>query len=603
MIVPFMRTWRMPYLCVCLWSASVGFAYAEEEEALSYRVELLGAQEQEAFLRQYLDIEQSKNSPDLTDQVVRQLYEQSAKQIKDLLATEGYFDAEVTSRIRSAGRKWTVRFEVKLNEPVRIEKVSLIFTGAIASNEVRELAAKEASIRSLEQEWGLAEGQIFKQAKWSEAKNKVLQRLSAVRYPNAKIVSSLAVIDREHHRANLNLQVDSGEAFVFGEAQISGLSRYPEKVVALNNDIKQGDVFDQDKLVALQTRLIESGYFKGVEVKVSEQASATEAAPAVLPVLIVLEEAPSKNLRLGVGFSTNTGLRTQLAYDDKNLLKRGWLWKNNFKLEQLEQSWKSEILLPTRQYGFRDGLSYEIKHEKIAAIGDIYSHAFVLRRNWGTPEIDRTLRLRFLSDSIKSTSIDLPNSNPSALIAGFVWKKRAVDHVLSPSNGYVLQVEADAALRALASSSNFARAYSKAQFFYPLGRSGFSSVRAEFGLNTARDYTEVPPETLFLAGGDQSVRGYAYQSIGHVDEEGNIKHGRILTTVGLELGAWLTQNWGVAGFLDMGAVANKFNDMTFKRGYGVGARWRSPVGPLNLDLAYGQAVRKIQFHINLGFVF
>ena len=112
----------------------------------------------------------------------------------------------------------------------------------------------------------------------------------------------------------------------------------------------------------------------------------------------------------------------------------------------------------------------------------------------------------------------------------------------------------------------------------------------------------MPSSFLFRAGGDQSVRGYGYQQLG-VQEGDAIVGGRYLLTAGAEYQYWFRPPWGVAVFYDAGNAGDKFSDLNPKSGYGVGARWRSPVGPINVDVAYGHAVKKARLHFSLGFTF
>jgi translocation and assembly module TamA len=107
---------------------------------------------------------------------------------------------------------------------------------------------------------------------------------------------------------------------------------------------------------------------------------------------------------------------------------------------------------------------------------------------------------------------------------------------------------------------------------------------------------------LFRAGGDQSVRGYAYQELGVKLGDATVG-ARYLATASAEYDWWFKPPYGVAVFADAGNAADTVNDLKPKYGYGVGARWRSPVGPINVDVAYGQAVKKVRLHFSLGFTF
>jgi translocation and assembly module TamA len=112
----------------------------------------------------------------------------------------------------------------------------------------------------------------------------------------------------------------------------------------------------------------------------------------------------------------------------------------------------------------------------------------------------------------------------------------------------------------------------------------------------------VPGDLLFRAGGDQSVRGYSYQSLGPI-QNGAVVGGTVTAVMSAELVYQLTPTWGAAVFTDAGNAADSWKGFTLKRGTGVGARWRSPIGPVNLDLAYGHAVHKMRLHFSVGYGF
>jgi translocation and assembly module TamA len=112
----------------------------------------------------------------------------------------------------------------------------------------------------------------------------------------------------------------------------------------------------------------------------------------------------------------------------------------------------------------------------------------------------------------------------------------------------------------------------------------------------------IPSDFLFRAGGDQSVRGYAYQSLG-VREGEAIVGGRWLAVASVEYVRWLTPQWGAAVFIDTGDAADTLDALEPVQGYGVGARWKSPVAPLNLDIAYGQEAEGVRLHFSVGFSF
>jgi translocation and assembly module TamA len=128
------------------------------------------------------------------------------------------------------------------------------------------------------------------------------------------------------------------------------------------------------------------------------------------------------------------------------------------------------------------------------------------------------------------------------------------------------------------------------------------------GSVVSRDTSNLPATQLFWTGGDNSVRGYAPNSIGVTDAKGVTGPGRYLAAGSLEWQHPIRRKgqateWESAVFVDAGAVANDTAQLKPQVGYGVGARWRSPVGPVRIDLAYAQALHKLRLHLSVGFTF
>ena len=124
----------------------------------------------------------------------------------------------------------------------------------------------------------------------------------------------------------------------------------------------------------------------------------------------------------------------------------------------------------------------------------------------------------------------------------------------------------------------------------------------------ARKDATLPVTLLFLAGGDNSVRGYGYQSIAARSDNGALIGGRYMLTGSV---AWLRpitvagnqSDWEQSFFVDAGTVTDSFSQTKIYTGIGTGVLWKSPVGPLQIDAAYGVAIRKFRLHLRLGFNF
>ncbi len=189
-----------------------------------------------------------------------------------------------------------------------------------------------------------------------------------------------------------------------------------------------------------------------------------------------------------------------------------------------------------------------------------------------------------------------------ALVPGMAWQYRAFDDPLDPRGGYEIGGQIGGGSKSLYSDQNFLRLFGRAIGLATIANVNTFIVRIEGGVVVAPSRQDIPASLLFRAGGDQSLRGYRYQSIGVTEGQATVG-GRYMVIGGAEYIRWIEPKWGVALFFEAGDAYDDYEAMKLKRGYGMGARWRSPVGPINFDIAYGEAARSTRVHFSIGFAF
>jgi translocation and assembly module TamA len=190
-----------------------------------------------------------------------------------------------------------------------------------------------------------------------------------------------------------------------------------------------------------------------------------------------------------------------------------------------------------------------------------------------------------------------------ALVPGFSWARRDVDDAIFPRRGDLLSLQAGFAVKGLLTDQTFTRLDARYRRYVPIGKRDVMIFRTEGGaVFTKGSSTEVPASLLFRAGGSDSVRGYDYQSIGN-EKNGIVYPNKYLLTGSAEYQHWFNQQWGGAVFYDVGTTADSWSNKQFYSGTGVGVRWRSPVGVVNADLAYGVQRQQFRPHISLGIAF
>ena len=568
-------------------------AYAQETRG--YAVEIDGAGEHSEMLSEHLDIERQAGS-ELPPEQIERLVETAPEQIRELLATQGYFSPTIRTRLDKTSTPWSVRFEVDLGTPTRIASVNIRFEGGIAEGP----GADQRRMDRLRRRWGLDPGEVFRQAAWTEEKNDLLKDLLSRDYPTATISHSEARIDPKDNSAVLTVEVDSGPAFTFGELDINGLTRYSRAMIDNLNPIQPGEPYSQDKLNELQARLEDSGYFRSAFATLEPD----RARPERVPVRLDLVENPRKRLALGVGFSTDTGARAQVRWLDRNFLMRQWRLESELRIDRETHLLGGDVFLPPSPGGWLPAgwlPSFGARVERTTSGGEINDKLRFGPRVTSPNRFDeKAWALTYLADRQRVGDVFL--NNRQALIASFTYTKRRLDHPLRPRDGYVGSVELGTGLRGVINESNILRVVARATVLQPLIPRWQLVMRGQVGQVFGGSRLTVPGDLLFRTGGDQSVRGYGFNSLG-VPQNGAIVGGTVTAVASAELVRRLNPQWGAAVFVDAGNAADSWSGFRMERGTGVGARWRSPIGPVNIDLAYGHATRKPRLHFSVGYGF
>lgn len=557
----------------------------------SYQVEIEAPSPLKTLLENHLDIIKWRTNPRMSPSEWKRLSTEAPKQIKALLTTEGYFSPSINLKTTENDSQHIAQFTIEEGNPTLIDSVKITFTGDIAQQSDKTAPNQQ----QLRDEWLLKPSMTFTQTAWAEAKRSLLTKLLVSRYPNANITSSKAAIDSNQQTAALEISIDSGNTIHFGELVIEGLERYPESIIHNLNPIKPNAVYSQSQLLTFQTRLQESGYFRMVEV--TSDAKTASEQNNLAPIKVKVQENQAIKLSTGAGFSTNTGVRTQLTVDHLNLFNRNWRMTSSLRLEQKLQSISGTIRLPTTENGYRDSANAATTRTEIEGQTTTVTQAGV-KRAWGTLRREQYVGANLLAEHVNLDSADSSDSYAATLGYGIILRR--TDNNLNPTRGYLFNAQFNGAPLASLSSGTFLQSYFKTQAYYPITKSTQLIARAELGMVHGKN--SAPATFLFRAGGDQSVRGYGFQSLG-VTEGDAIVGGRYLTTGSIEIIQWLTPEWGAAIFTDFGNAANTIKDLKPVYGYGLGARWKSPVGPIGADIAYGQETDEYRMHFNIGVTF
>ena len=543
------------------------------------------------LLTQHLETARAARSGEKLDaDEIARLQQQSDLTARDLLATEGYFSPQVESTVDRMGDDWRVVYRVEPGVRTTVRSVKLIFDGDLKTR------ADAAALRSrIERSFSLKPGLPFRQADWDAAKLAVLRPLLANTYPAAQLAASEARIDPAAQAADLTLTIDSGPAFFYGEPVISGVQRYPVSIIRNLNPAKPGKPFRQQDLLDYQLALETSGYYAQAAVRVEPDPAQAAAAPIRVEVV----ERPEKRFSVGVGMSTDTGARVQVGWLARDIADRGLRLKLDARIETNRQSGAAELAWPRTSAGYENSLGAQFKQEDIEG-QKTRSTVAAAKRTRTRGQIQTTVSLQYQTE--QQTIGDVVDVRNRALSANYAWTQRTVGRAFYPRRGHVLTLQGGGAAEALLSDTSFIRLYGRHTQYFPAGDNGRLILRGELGSVLADTRDGIPTDFLFRAGGDNSVRGYAYQSLGRT-LAGGVASVRYLATGSVEYNYFFGPTWGMALFVDAGDAADSPGQLSPVFGYGLGARYRSPVGPVNLDVAYGEATRQFRLHFSLGVSF
>ena len=556
----------------------------------TYRVEIVAPAALAKLLEANLDIVRWSKRADVTPERLEQLFRTAPAQIREILATEGYFSPRVESALEQAEDSSRARFVVDPGEPARVTQIDLTINGPVTKD-----PEGQTRIERARRSFRIKEGDVFRQSEWNAAKESVVSRLARNTYATAHIESSRAQIDPAAHSAALQLEVASGPPVAFGELKVTGLQRYDAKVVANLNPIEPGTPYDADAVLKFQRRLLASGYFASAVVS----AEASPQTPGKAPVTVTLVEAPSQRVEFGVGYSTDRGFRGQVDYTDKNLFDRAWRLSSNLYVDRLSQQVTGGLEFPRLEDGWRYAVEGKYKNEDIQG-QRITNWSITGAHLYTVEEYESALSLQFLTE--RSSLEDGTHDDRDALFLGQSWTWNGLDDLLNPRKGWLAKLQVGGATKAVLSTTDFGRVYGKANYLYPFNRRWSLGLRAEAGLVAADTRAGIPSAYVFRTGGDTTIRGYAFESLG-VAEGDAIVGGRYLLLGSVELTRWITPDWGAAVFYDTGNAFDDLHEFDPVAGYGAGARWHSPIGSLSLDLAYGEATHRWRVHFNAGFAF
>ncbi len=558
----------------------------------NYPLKILGPKELVALVAARTLIGRWQRRTDYDPIQFEGLLARAPQEVEAILRSEGYFGG--SSEVSGDSNGVVIDIDAGARTTVNTAVVAVTGPGGEDSR-VRDFALER---------WSLPEGSFFKTEVWEQSKRALVDALAQQGYLRARIVESRAGIDVENTTAAVAVVLDSGPVIGFGPIHVSGLGRYRQSLVENLRPFRTGERYSLDQLLLFQSRLRDSGYFSSASVVPDLPVLEAEPGAIEVPILVELVELQTRRVALGIGYSSDYGARGQIGYEDRNVLDRGWRLESALILEGQRQRLFANVRTPAQETGQFYGFGGRLERSDVEGEKSDKSNLYfgVGRRRsdieyfWSIQHQAERLRIEPAVDETRR-----------ALVLSYSWNLRRLDSTINPRDGYTISAQLSGARKGFLTDRSFVRAYARAMRFMPMApdsslAGGTLVGMLELGAVFAQSREDIPTENLFRTGGAGSVRGYRYQQLG-VAENGATVGGRYLAVASLEYQHPVRENVLGAVFIDLGNAADSPGNLAPALGVGVGARLRTPVGPINMDLAWGNESKRLRLHFSVGYTF
>ncbi|MGD2118680.1 MAG: autotransporter assembly complex family protein, partial [Chromatiales bacterium] len=470
---------------------------------------------------------------------------------------------------------------VEPGPPVLLQQVEVKIHGA---------AQNDPAFSKLLQQSPVRKGNQLHHGQYEKLKDQLEALASQRGYFDARFSRHQLQVDPATNQASIQLHYDSGPRYHIGKLELQQHT-YDPALLQRYIKVSPGDAYDADALADMHRALADSGYFQTVTIKPDFIA----AVDGQIDVLVQLQPIKRLAYRIGIGAATDTGPRVTLAYEKRRLNRRGHRLNAKATLSAVDSSVGLEYLIPMQkphidQLSLRTGFRHLDTDTSTSDTTTIGLRTIGKRNDWN--------EIRFLDWVSERSSVGGETSTVELLVPGISWSRTVADNRIQPRKGWRLNLELRAAEESLLSDVSFLQVIGGGKWIEPLS-SGRLLMRLDAGYSLTPELTDLPASYRFFAGGDQSVRGYAFESLGPKNADGQVIGGSHLLTGSIEYEHVIKGDWSGAVFVDAGNAFDDWNE-DLKSSAGLGLRWRSPVGPIRLDLAVPEDKSEDDFRIHFS---
>lgn len=527
------------------------------------------APEMSANILARLRIYQQRQNPKLTVFEMRRLHRKAVADITSALEPLGYYSSQVESAlVKTEDGGWHASYIITPGEPVRVNSVVV---------QVQGPGSGLSLFADLETQFPLRKGGVLRHQEYEDGKKKILSWARRNGFIEARLVRSEIRVDRGKHRADIDLLLETGHRFVFGRTTFTeGIIN--QGLLARYLPYKEGEPYSVHALTRLQSILYDTGFFGGVSV----EPEFDKVQEYRVPVAVELVPALPNRYSFGLGYGTDTGARGKIEWKNRLFNESGHKVHSSLQLSQKLSKVDTAYQIPISDPRY-DALKYSgsfAREEWDDTQTDLLSVATSVSHAGPRYQYGVTLEVRDENYDIGATS----GSSLLVLPKGG-WSVVFADNRMNVENGWRFSVEVTGAEKDLLSDATFFQTQGGLKGIWSPFEQWRLIGRFTLGATFVDSIDDLPPSLRFYAGGDQSVRGYSYKSIGTKDSSGTVIGGRYLTVGSIEMERKINDLWSGAVFYDAGQATETL-DVKLKNSIGFGGRITLPFGQIRMDIGF-----------------
>ncbi len=517
--------------------------------------------------------------------LIRRRFRALESESRKALEPFGYYEPTITSSLSQDDSCWSATITVDPGQPVLLRRVDIRIGGA---------AESDPAFQTLIDSSSMSPGEVLRHADYDSLKRSLQIRAADRGYFEAAYSASRLEVWPDEGVADITLHFESGPRYLVSELrQEQGF--IDPTIVAAYIDLEIGAYYDSDDLARAYRDLSDSPYFGRIEIS----PDVANAKDGQVPVRVVLQPGTRIEYTIGVGASTDYGPRLRSGFRNNRINRRGHRLISDLGVAEEIQGVTIEYRIPLRDPR-REWFSMTAGYlnEEIDAF-DNETERLGIR--WSKAMSDTWLRTLSVDASRESFAVGEDVDTTRLVVPAINFDHKQSDREIFPRKGRRVGFEIRGTDQAIGSSLSYIQGMAWIRWIRSFGGRNRLLARLNAGVTGSSDFSKLPPSVRFFAGGDESVRGFDYNTLGPTDSEGNVVGGDNLLVASIEYERQLKGNFYGALFVDAG---NAFDGTSIDAevGTGIGIKWRSPLGPLRLYLGYplSDDEKSARVHLRLG---